>query len=98
VTPYVIVPSKASWSRADLLYHARMAVVSSVLNTGHNCNATEVLVTAKGWPQREEFMMAVRHVLDSLSQRWPWYPGTQVRVVFAPCCDADINLFNASTV
>lgn len=80
VTPHIVVPSAKKWSQADLEYHAKVAVASCVLNSGHNCLSTELIVTAKGWPQREEFLEALRKVLNGMSQRWPWYPGSMVRI------------------
>lgn len=79
VTPYVVVPGAKRWSAAELQYHARMAVSSTVLNAGHNCNATEIIVTCAAWPQRGEFVEALKAALDETRQRWPWYPGSQVR-------------------
>jgi hypothetical protein len=89
VTPHIIIPSSRRWSRADLEYHANVAVSSCVINSGHNCLSTELIVTAKHWPQREEFLEAVRKVLNSMSQRWPWYPGSMVCIhaslLVTPC-------------
>jgi len=78
VTPYIIVPSKKRWSTAELRYHAQMAISSKVMNSGHNCHSTELIVTCASWPQRQEFVDALKWALDSISQRWPWYPGSQV--------------------
>jgi hypothetical protein len=72
VTPHIVVPSKAVWSQKELQHHAAMAVAAIVINSGHNCNGTEVIVTAKGWPQREAFLKTVEQVLGDLYERWPW--------------------------
>eukprot|EP00892_Ulva_mutabilis_P004703 jgi/Ulvmu1/2604/UM014_0055.1 len=80
VTPYIIVPSEKRWSAAELRYHAEMAVASKVVNAGHTCMAVELIVTCASWPQRQEFMEALKEVLDSTAQRWPWYPGSQDRL------------------
>ena len=79
VTPYIVVPSKAKWTDAELHYQAMSAVVGMLNNSGHNCNATEVIVTARNWPQRDAFLQAVRTLLNSCQQRWLWYPGAAVR-------------------
>ena len=78
VSPHIIVPGARRWSRAELRYHAQMAICSTVMNSGHNCLSTEIIVTCGTWPQRGEFVDALKWALDSISQRWPWYPGSQV--------------------
>lgn len=78
ITPFVVVPSAAPWTQAELEYHAMHACQGMLMNGGHNCNGTEVIVTAKGWPQRVAFVQAVRDFLDACPQRWVWYPGSKV--------------------
>ena len=78
VTPYIIVPSAKPWSQRELEYQAAAAVSGLWLNSGHNCNGTEVLVTAADWPQRGAFVAAVRALLDRSYQRFAWYPGSKV--------------------
>jgi hypothetical protein len=91
VTPYIIVPSTQKWSQHELTYQAMSAVASIVLNSGHNCNATEVIVTAKGWKQRDAFLAAVRHYLGTSYQRWTWYPGSQVCIGLMHFCSLSIR-------
>ena len=50
-----------------------------VQNGSFNCNAAKVLVTAKGWEQRDEFLAAVREALAEASPRKAYYPGAQQR-------------------
>lgn len=78
VTPYIVVPSKQHWSAEEMDYQAMVACASIALNSGHNCNGTEIIVTAKGWPQRQEFLDAVTRFLQGTYQRYIWYPGSQV--------------------
>ena len=58
VTPYLVVPGK--WSPRAIKYYADECVAGMMNNAGHNCTKLEILVTAKGWPQREAFVAAVR--------------------------------------
>ncbi len=37
-------------------------VTGLVHNAGHNCLKTELVVTAAEWPQRQQFLAAVRWV------------------------------------
>ena len=51
-------------------------------NASCNCGATKVLVTAAAWPQREEFLAAVREALSALSPRSCFYPGRHAETLF----------------
>lgn len=73
VTPVMIVPG--DWSEDDLTFQARQ-VASMVENNGSfNCNAAKVLVTAKGWAQRDRFLTKVSEALAALPARKAYYPG-----------------------
>ena len=58
VTPVIITPGH--YSKEAINYHADECVAGLVTNAGHNCCKNEVLITARDWPQRKEFMEAVR--------------------------------------
>ena len=78
VTPYIVIPTSTPWTAAELRYQAQNACMSMIANSGHNCNGTEIIVTAKHWPQRDAFVAAVREYLQETSQRYIWYPGSAV--------------------
>ena len=59
VTPYIIIPGQ--WSEQAIEYYADECVAGLINNSAHNCTKLELLVTAKGWPQREKFIAAVRY-------------------------------------
>jgi hypothetical protein len=48
-------------------------------NGSFNCNAAKVLVTAKGWPEKERFVSKVHEALARLPERKAYYPGAQDR-------------------
>jgi len=77
VTPVMIVPGP--WSKSDIEYQARSVAGMVVQNGSFNCNAAKVLVTAKGWEQRDEFLAAVREALAEATPRKAYYPGAQQR-------------------
>ena len=77
VTPVVLVPG--DWSRRELDLQARNVATQVVNNASFNCNAAKVLVTASGWPQRDEFLAAVRANLARIPSRLPYYPGSLER-------------------
>jgi hypothetical protein len=48
-------------------------------NASFNCNAAKVIVTARGWLQREEFLDALHHELRKTAARKAYYPGARDR-------------------
>lgn len=74
VSPVIVVPGR--WSRADIAYQAEHVATMRLHNAGHNCIAAQTLIVSRDWPQREEFLVAVRTVFDRLAPRPPWYPGS----------------------
>ena len=77
VTPVVLVPGK--WTKRELAFQARNVATQVVNNASFNCNAAKVLVTAAGWPQRDEFLDALRAALANTPSRLPYYPGSEDR-------------------
>jgi len=78
VSPVIVVPGR--WSRADIAYQAEHVATMRLHNAGHNCIAAQTLVVSSDWPQRAEFLAAVRAVFDRLAPRPPWYPGAAARM------------------
>ena len=68
VTPCIVTPGK--WSKSAIQYHAEECAASLTVNAGHNCCKLEVIITAKDWPQRQEFMQAVKWALAC--HLWTW--------------------------
>ncbi len=77
VTPVIVVPG--SWSRADVKFQARHLAGMLAHNTSFNCNAPKLVITARHWRQRNEFMTQLRAALKELPQRKRWYPGADQR-------------------
>jgi acyl-CoA reductase-like NAD-dependent aldehyde dehydrogenase len=77
VTPVMVVPG--AWSESELDYQARHVAGMVAQNASFNCNAAKVLVTAKGWPQREAFLRKVEAALAATPARKAYYPGAQQR-------------------
>jgi len=77
VSPWIVVP--ADWSPSDLAFHAENLVSSLTNNAGFNCNATRVIVTWKGWAQRDELLAAVGDLLAATPVRPAFYPGAADR-------------------
>ena len=85
VTPVMVVPGP--WSPSEIEYQARSIAGMVAQNGSFNCNAAKVVVTARGWAQRDEFLAALRQALSEASPRKAYYPGAQQRY------DAFINQY-----
>ncbi|WP_295621708.1 aldehyde dehydrogenase family protein, partial [Chamaesiphon sp. GL140_3_metabinner_50] len=77
VTPILVVPGK--WSQSDLTFQARQVAGTIAHNASFNCASGQVLVTASGWAQRDEFLAAIRRELAAIPPRQAYYPGAQDR-------------------
>lgn len=77
VTPILVVPG--NWSRSDLAFQVRQVAATVAHNASFNCASGQVLVTASGWAQRDEFLTALRHELAQTPARQAYYPGAQER-------------------
>ncbi|HET8559587.1 MAG TPA: aldehyde dehydrogenase family protein [Marmoricola sp.] len=72
VTPLVVVPGP--WSRTDLRYQAEHIATGLANNAGFNCVSTRMMLTQRGWGQREDLLAALRSVLRQLPNRCAYYP------------------------
>ncbi len=77
VTPVLVVPGH--WALPDLAYQARQVASMVVHNASFNCAAAKVLVTARDWPQRSQFLALVQQELAQTPLRTAYYPGARDR-------------------
>ena len=77
VTPVIVVPG--AWSAADIRFQARHVASMVTQNASFNCNAAKVIVTARGWLQREAFLDALHEELRKTPARKAYYPGARDR-------------------
>ncbi|KAG1656430.1 hypothetical protein FOA52_009645 [Chlamydomonas sp. UWO 241] len=70
ITPCVVVPPPAGspWTKEEIQHNVSQVVAGLLMNCGHNCLALEVLVTSADWPQRSEFISALKERLASMPQ------------------------------
>jgi len=73
VSPVAIVPF--DYSDDELQFQARNVASMICNNASFNCNAAKMLITARGWPQREKFLGLLRACLDTVPTRNAYYPG-----------------------
>jgi acyl-CoA reductase-like NAD-dependent aldehyde dehydrogenase len=77
VTPVLVIPG--NWSDSDLAFQARHVASMVVHNASFNCAAAKVLITAKGWAQRDLFLDYLRRKLAQIPLREAYYPGATAR-------------------
>lgn len=81
VSPTIVVPGR--WSSSDIEFQTRHIATQRLHNNGYNCIASQVVVISKAWPQREEFLAALRKAVDEAPSRPAYYPGSDDRVAGA---------------
>jgi aldehyde dehydrogenase (NAD(P)+) len=77
VSPVIVVPGP--YTEAELAYQAEDVASGLIFNASFNCNAPQVVVTARRWAQREQFLGAVERVLADSRPRKAYYPGAEGR-------------------
>ncbi len=77
VSPVIVVPGP--YTEKELRYQAEDVASGLIFNASFNCNAPKVLVTPKGWAQREAFLRGVERALSHTPARKAYYPGAQDR-------------------
>jgi Aldehyde dehydrogenase family len=83
ITPFIVVPG--DWTDADVKFQAEHIASTKLLNCGHNCNATQVLVLPQDWPLADRLIAEVRAVIRNAEPRPPYYPGSLEKT--AKACD-----------
>lgn len=73
VSPVVIVPG--SYTDAELWFQARSVATMVANNGSFNCNAGKMLITSKGWGQRDQFLSLVQKALAKAPLHKAYYPG-----------------------
>jgi hypothetical protein len=74
VTPWIVVPGR--YSPAQIASQADILAASIINNTSFNCIATKLVVTCRGWDQRNAFLDRLAARLAAAPTRPAWYPGS----------------------
>ena len=77
VTPVLVVPGP--WDDGRMRFQAESVAGGVTHNASFNCVAAKLLVTPRGWAQRDAFLAAVEHYLALAPTRRAWYPGAHDR-------------------
>ncbi|WP_280302725.1 aldehyde dehydrogenase family protein [Nocardia neocaledoniensis] len=81
VSPTIVLPGE--WSDADIAFQAEHVATQRLHNGGYNCVASQALILSADWPQKEQFLAAVRAAIAQAPARPAYYPGSDDRVAGA---------------
>lgn len=74
--PCIIVPG--SWTDKDIRHWAIQIVSAGKLNGGAVCGRPQTIITSKNWPQREQFLSALRKAIaEDTFGTATYYPGVE---------------------
>ncbi|OBA57579.1 aldehyde dehydrogenase [Mycobacterium sp. 1100029.7] len=83
VTPFIVVPG--DWSRADLRFQAEHIATTKLINAGHNCNATQVVVIPREWQLADKLVAEIATAMRDAEPRPSYYPRSEEKT--ARACD-----------
>ena len=75
VTPAFVLPG--AWRDHELQHAAAQLAAFTAWNGGATCVAPRVVLTARGWPQRDAFVAHLAAALAALPPRPPFHPATR---------------------
>lgn len=84
VTPWIVCPgtrSESKWVESAIKNHAKMLAAAFKSSCSMNCLSPKVLMlpSESVWPQRKQFLDALRRELSEQPQPPPYYPGAHER-------------------
>ncbi|MDP8259932.1 MAG: aldehyde dehydrogenase family protein [Candidatus Gygaella obscura] len=62
--PCIIVPGVKPWTKSQIKHHAISIATIGKLNGGAICGRLQTIITCKNWPQRKEFLIALKEALE----------------------------------
>ncbi|MGW1143861.1 aldehyde dehydrogenase family protein [Streptomyces sp. NPDC002454] len=77
VSPAIVLPG--DWSDRGIRFQAEHIVTSKMINSGHNCVASQVLVLPAGWTGSRRLLDEIRLLARELPPHAGYYPGTENR-------------------
>lgn len=73
--PCLIVPGR-TWTDKEIKHYAVMLASVGKLNGGAVCGRPQTIITSKNWPQRQQFLVALRKAIaDDTFACGTYYPG-----------------------
>ncbi len=97
VSPVLVVPAR--YSDRELDAAARNIAGMVIQNASFNCNAAKLVVTARGWPQREALLERLARLFQSTPSRVAYYPGATERYdrLLESTTDGEVQRFGSSS-
>lgn len=91
ISPVLIVPG--NYSDRELTAIAKSIAGMVVQNASFNCNAAKMLVSARGWPQRDALLARLAGIFQKTPARRAYYPGSveRYRMLLASVEDASVD-------
>lgn len=77
VGPVIVVPGR--WTERELRQGAEIVATIAFDGAGFSCGAIDLIVLPASWPQRDDFLEALRAVLSKMATRPARYPGATTR-------------------
>lgn len=77
VSPVIVVPGP--YRETELQFQAEAVAGAVANNASFNCNAARMLVTPRGWRQREALLAGIGRALTRAPGRKAYYPGARDR-------------------
>jgi aldehyde dehydrogenase family protein len=77
VTPTIVVPGR--WGDDEIQYQAENVATMVAHSASCTCTSTQLLVTWRGWPQRQAFLDRIAGILSRYPPRLAYYPGAAAR-------------------
>lgn len=65
------------WTDKEIAHQAAQIAGVRQMNGGHTCPSPQIILLAKDWPQREQFVNKLREKLSQNQATACYYPGTQ---------------------
>ncbi len=77
VSPVLVVPGP--YTPKQLAFQAEMIAGAVTNNASFNCNSAKMVVTPKGWGQRDMLLAGLERALGTAETRVAYYPGADER-------------------
>jgi hypothetical protein len=75
--PCIIVPGDRPWKEKEIHHQAVQIATMGKLNGGAVCGRPQTIVTSKNWPQRDEFLEALKTaIIEDTPAAGTYYPGS----------------------
>ncbi|GGN39503.1 aldehyde dehydrogenase family protein [Streptomyces fuscichromogenes] len=75
--PCIVVPGDRPWTDKEIVHQAQQYVSLAKINGGAVCGRAQTLVTSKHWPQRQQFLDAIRKAfVEETPAISSYYPGS----------------------